>query len=165
MERDIGIVVFVFLMSFVIDRITRIVLSVARAFKWLSSGSEGERIAYFVCAGLLAIPTLVYFEKMRVLHALQIYESGAPMYSQLDILVTALLLIGGADFLGKLIELSGAYDGDTQLSRPQGIEIGRQVHIRGTLEIIEDKSNEDTEDVTDDDRDEEDRSLRGRASR
>lgn len=151
-ERDISIVVFVFLMSFVIDRITRIVLSIIRAFQWLSSGSDGEKIAYFVCAGLLAIPTLVVFDKMLVLHALQIYESGAPMYWELDILVTGLLLIGGADFLGKLIELSGGYDGDAQLSGVRGIEIGRQVHIRGTLEIIEDNSDEDIKKVTDHDR-------------
>lgn len=138
MGGEIDVVVFVFLMAFVIDRTSRVLLSFVRAFGWLSAGSEREKAAYFVCSGVLIIPVLIYFDNMRVLHALEIYRGTAPTYEALDVIVTALLLLSGADFLGKLIELSGAHDADGGFSRSQTVEIGRQVHIRGTLEIVED---------------------------
>ena len=55
----------------------------------------------------------------------------------LDTIVTGLVIISGADFIGRRIQLSGAYDGEADSLSRGSLEIGgRPVRIRGTTEHI-----------------------------
>lgn len=140
----INTIVLVLVVSFAIDRLVNTVLFALPFFKaWdrrfpdprtldnLADRTRAEnalKFAYVAFAIVLAVPILAYFGNIRILQGLNV-----PANPSLDILVTGLILVGGSDFVGRLLQLSGAYGGETSASQP--IEItGRLVLEQSTGE-------------------------------
>ncbi|MEE8623940.1 MAG: hypothetical protein ACE10H_10480 [Candidatus Binatia bacterium] len=133
-----NVIVLVIVVSFAIDRIvTGILFSLSFLEAWNSRFRDPrtvqditqrvraeniQKLSYFVFAAILAIIVLAFFGNIRILQALNA-EDISPV---LDIALTGFILVGGSDFLGKLLQMSGVYGGQESVSRP--IEIsGRLV--------------------------------------
>jgi len=140
-----NVVVLVFVVSFAIDRLVTGLLfllsyetswnPLARFFRDPRTVEDGlmrikaEKLAtlfYFGLSFVFAVVLLAYFGDIRILKAL-----GYP--SSLDLIVTGIVLMGGADVLGKALETSGV--GGKQSSPPRPIE------ITGKLILEEPKTN------------------------
>jgi hypothetical protein len=99
------------------------------------SGAKLYRLIYAVCAGYLGIVIVAGVMGIRLskIAGLELDPNAGPvMGSMLDILVTGLLLVGGADRLADALKLYGDKD-----SKPQApIEItGRVVLEQGAAKI------------------------------
>ncbi len=140
----INVIVLVFLVSFAIDRLVNallFVLTFLRAWqrrfpdpRTVEDHAERARaeniqkLAYVVFSAFFAIPVLAYFGNIRILEGLNV-----PAEPVLDVLVTGLILVGSSDFIGRLLQLTGGYGGETSTSRP--------VEITGTL-VLEQSTGE-----------------------
>lgn len=135
----VNVIILVFIVSFAIDRVVNgalFVLSLIgpwrRRFPDVRTVTEPaeravaeqrHKLLYVVLAAILAIGVLAYFGKIRILQGLNV--SVDPV---LDIVVTGLILIGGSDFVGRLLDMSGAYGGEKSMA-------GRPIEVTGTLTL------------------------------
>ena len=68
--------------------------------------SNRHLIAYTVIVGAIAGAAVWVFEDLRILEKL----TGAPTDALVDIVVTVLVLMGGSDLLGRIVQVSGIGD-------------------------------------------------------
>ena len=120
----VDVVALVFFASFAIDRITKGILFAISLTEFgrnlypesTIKNSESERfhqeknyrLLYFFISLFFAITTLLYYnsyQRLGILYALDI-EKDARI---LDTILTGIILVAGSDFLGRLLEMSGAY--------------------------------------------------------
>ncbi|MDH3660926.1 MAG: hypothetical protein OEU92_13035 [Alphaproteobacteria bacterium] len=145
----VNVVALVFFASFAIDRITRgllFLLSLTASWRIflpdpiLEEDVEKKlykekkyRLVYFIIAslfsvGLLACYNYCYdFQKIGIMYALDMNGH----ISILDILLTGVVLVAGSDFLGRLLEMSGAYDKREVRDQP--------IEVTGTLTLEQPK--------------------------
>lgn len=135
----VNVIILVFIVSFAIDRVVNGVLfALSFIGPWrrrfpepLAADDPAERAAanrkhkliYFALAALLAIGVLAYFGNIRLLQGLNVRVEPV-----LDIFVTGLILIAGSDFVGRLLDMSGAYGGGRSAT-------DRPIEITGTLTL------------------------------
>lgn len=135
----VNIIILVFIVSFAIDRIVHGVLfalsligpwrrrfpepHTVGEFAERAAAERRQKLVYVVLAAILAIGVLAYFGNIRILQGLNVLVDPV-----LDIFVTGLVLIGGSDFVGRLLEMSGAYGGERSAA-------GRPIEITGTLTL------------------------------
>ena len=84
---------------------------------------QRNRLIYFLLAGTLGILVLGYYGDIRILHAMG-FEDISP---RLDIVITGLLLMGGAEQVGKLADIPGVKHGEAEEQRP--------IEVTGTLKL------------------------------
>jgi hypothetical protein len=133
MDEGFRVVIFMFLLSFAIDRVATVVSLIAKKI-WVKGpgSSDTVKLIYFLTAGTIAAVILMSFREIRAFAAL-----NQPVWWMFDVAVTWILLIGGSAFVGRLLQLSGAYDEGSVGSR-------QPIQVRGVLEILEDGVDEDT---------------------
>ena len=148
----LDMLVVLFVVSFALDRIVTGILFVLswvqpwarlvpdpRTVKLTEDRVAAERrsqLAYFAIAAVLAILVLGIWGDVRLFKGLN-QSIPAP----LDVLVTAVILIGGSEFVGKLLQFGGVGSAEAASSTP--------VEITGRL-IIEDSSERITTDSSPD---------------
>ena len=148
----LDMIVVLFVVSFALDRVVNGILFVLSWVKpWARlvpdprtvepaedkvAAERRFKLAYFAVAAALAILAMGIWGNVRLFQGL---NQSVP--ATLDILVTAVILIGGSDFIGKLLQLGGLGSDDAASSRP--------VEITGKL-ILEDSGKRiDTDSSTD----------------
>lgn len=104
-------VALVLIASFAIDRIVTAVLFLAALTGILREPPPGDtraqqmhKLAYFVLAGLLGVVVLAFFGNVRILQAMGLQNVNPVV----DVIVTGLLLMGGAERLSGLIQPGAA---------------------------------------------------------
>ncbi len=116
-----NIIALLFILSFAIDRVVYgllYILSWLRPWRRLMPDPKTvqdtdarerairkQKLVYFVLAGVLAIVILVH-GKLAGVGVFSAIGTDVPDY--LEIIVTALVLIGGSDFIGKLVNVTGS---------------------------------------------------------
>lgn len=147
----VNVVVLILFISFAIDRITTGLMFVLSLMPFwhkyfhestpeanAKNGTDSEklyRVFYFIIATFLAIIAIMYFN-MSVIreddsstHIGVLFALGMKDISlTVDTVVTALVLVASSDFLGRLIEKSGAYD-KTELQ-------GQTIQVKGELTLV-----------------------------
>lgn len=127
--------------SFAIDRIVTALLFLLSFMGWWTrvipdatvlepgparaNAEKKQRLVYFLLAGILGIIVVAVFGKVRLLHAMGFKDARAIV----DILLTGLLLMGGAERIGQLIDLPGLSGGAKPEPRP--------LEVSGTLKLEE----------------------------
>lgn len=122
-------VALVLIASFAIDRIVTAVLFLATLARILHEPPPGDaraqqmhKLVYFVLAGILGVVVLAFFGHVRILQAIGLQDVNAAV----DVIVTGLLLMGGAERLSGLIQTGAA-----EKSEPKPVP----VVVTGTLTI------------------------------
>lgn len=140
----VSVLVLILVLSFAIDRAAKAVLFLSSLFRgpwsrWLpdpqtlddpagrSRAEKTQTLAYYVLAGILALGVLAGFGSVRLIKALGYGDAN----SIVDWLVTGIVLIGGSELIGKLVQISGLGGG--------GEAKGQPLEITGKL-ILEDRS-------------------------
>jgi hypothetical protein len=136
----ISAIALILIVSFAIDRLIRglfFLLSYSRAWSNafpdpqlndVAPSARAERnrkLIYFSLAALLAMVALGWFGRVRILAALG-FTAVNPV---LDIIVTGLILMGGADQAGQLLQGIGAPGAPGSKAQPTPIEITGRVTI------------------------------------
>lgn len=118
----ISAIAVIIILSFGIDRIVTgmlFLLSFVRAWEARfpapssdapARGAKRYKLVYFTLAGVLAIVVLAMFGHVRIFEAL----GFAHMPEYLDIVMTGLILIGGADRMVATINFAGGLGGGAQ---------------------------------------------------
>jgi len=89
------------------------------------AAQKKQKLIYFVFAGLLGTVLLAYFGQVRVLSSL-----GVPANPYLDVFITGLILMGGADRVAELLKATGAGGAGAERSPSSG-----PIEIKGTLTL------------------------------
>ncbi|SRR5713101_2058239 len=123
-----SVLVLILVLSFAIDRLVKAVLFLL-SFSILQDprtiedpggrikAEKRQTLLYFALAGFLGLIVVAFYGDVRVLKAL-----GYEAKKGLDAIVTGIVLMGGSEFIGKLIDLSGVGRGAGE-SKAQPIEI------------------------------------------
>lgn len=136
----VSAIALILIVSFAIDRLIRglfFLLSYSRA--WSNAFPDPElndvapsaraernrKLIYFSLAALLAMVALGWFGRVRILAALG-FTAVNPV---LDIIVTGLILMGGADRAGQLLQSVGGPGAQGSKPQPTPIEITGRVTI------------------------------------
>lgn len=140
MKHDgVSVTALMVLVAFAIERVTTGVLfmmSFRPGWKKLlladSEAKPGEaerryKVYYFTLASALALAVLVFSPGMRVLQALDVQ---APWI--LNVGLTCLIIVAGADRIGEFLESKGAAGGLEKTPKP--------VQIEGTLTLREERA-------------------------
>lgn len=143
----VSVMVLILVLSFAIERVVKAVLFLSSLFngpwtRWLADpltvedpanrakAEKRQSLAYYVLAGLIGLVVLAGFGNIRVIKALG-YD--ASMY--VDWFITGIVLIGGSDFVGKLIQLSGLGGGTEPKNQP--LEITGKLILENSAKKIE----------------------------
>jgi len=125
----LNLIVLILIFSFAIDRIVTafmFLMSFTSALqdpaleKDLVKRAAKEKrfkLLYFICAGFIAILVLIAYPQVRLLQAL-----GASMSGALDILLTGIVYVGGADRISSLLKIPSESKVPAAESRPLKIE-------------------------------------------
>jgi len=97
----------VLIASFAIDRIVTAVLFLATLTPIMREPAPGDahaqkmqKLVYFILAGFLGVVVLAYFGNLRILQAMGLQGINPTV----DLIVTGLLLMGGAERLSGIIQ-------------------------------------------------------------
>lgn len=139
----VSVLVMILLLSFAIDRVVKAVLFLLSfVAPWKrrvpdpltiedpvkgAKAEKTQKLVYYAFAGFLGIIVIALYGDVRVLKGL-----GYDVKKVLDILATGTVLIGGSDFIGKLLQMSGVGSGAESSKQP--IEItGKLILDSGVL--------------------------------
>ncbi len=150
MVGALNVFLFIMIISFVIDRVVRafmfLLSFLGRWVHWLDDTAKLEdeterlkaikrqKLAYSLIAATFGIVFVWSFEEIRVLKLL----IGSSPDNYLDFFITWMTVLGGSDFIGRILSISGIGDiGGGSSSNAQPIE------ITGKLTLENAGSNED----------------------
>lgn len=145
----ISVLVLILVLSFAIDRVVRAVLFLLsflhRWTQWVpdpptiedpanrTKAEKRQKLVYFAFAGFLGLIVVAVYGDVRVIKAL-----GYDANKVLDTIATGIILMGGSDFISKLLQMSGI-GGGTE-SSPQPIEItGKLILESSNIKKIEEQ--------------------------
>jgi hypothetical protein len=94
-----------------------------------ANAEKRQKLAYVIISSIFSIVIIALYGQIRILAALG-------HVSVLDGVVTWIILVGGSDFIGKFLQMSGVTTEETSTSRP--------VEITGKL-ILEERTKKMTE--------------------
>lgn len=139
----VNAIALVLVASFAIDRIVNVLLFALSYSRWWNhrfpepasvKGSAAQmaaekkhKAAYFGLAAPIGIILLSYFGQVRVLNSL-----GVPAAPILDIFVTGLVLMGGADRIADIMKMAGVGGGTGSGEKTQS---PHPIEIKGTLTL------------------------------
>ena len=130
-----AVALFVVIASFAIDRIVSAFLFLLRFARIIPDpaflkpepkrkrAEQVNTLVYTLLAGVLGVVVLAYFGDIRLLHAIGFQQINP----KLDMIVTGLLLMGGAEQIGKILDLHGTRASEKDESRP--------IEVTGTLKL------------------------------
>jgi hypothetical protein len=126
----INVLIFVFLVSFGIDRAGKALLFIIGYMPYLKDrfpdpsqfenrasrvqAARKQTLLYFLFTGALAMLVLTLYGDVRLLRYLNVVVDDPT----LDAIMTGLVLVAGSDFVGRLLQMSGIYNGRTEKSEP-----------------------------------------------
>ena len=136
MVGALNVFLFIMIISFVIDRVVRafmfLLSFLGRWVHWLDDAANLEdeterlkaikrqKLAYSLIAATFGIVFVWSFEEIRVLKLL----IGSSPDNNLDFFITWMTVLGGSDFVGRILSISGIGDiGGGSSSNTQPIEI------------------------------------------
>jgi prepilin signal peptidase PulO-like enzyme (type II secretory pathway) len=138
----VSVMVLILVLSFAIDRVVKASLFLLSFVDpWTrrvpdpltiedparrAKAEKKQTLVYFTLAGILGLIVIAIYGDIRVLKALG-YEAN----KILDAVATGIVLTGGSDFVGKLLQISGVGGGTEQKTQP--------IEITGKL-ILENSS-------------------------
>jgi hypothetical protein len=136
--------VLILVLSFAADRLAKgllFVLSlspfVSRAFpdpKLVEAGEKRVRAArrglilYTVVVGSIAGAAIYFFPEIRIIEML----SGPQTHAFIDIVVTVIVVMGGSDLVGRIVQVSGLGEGP---AAPGGAGRNDPIEISGRLTL------------------------------
>jgi hypothetical protein len=133
--NGLSVLVMILVLSFAIERLVKAVLfllsfSVLQGPETIEDpgnrikAEKRQTLIFFALAGFLGLIVIALYGDIRVLKALG-YESK----KGLDAFVTGIVLMGGSDFIGKVLDISGI--GGATASKAQPIEITGKLVLEG----------------------------------
>ena len=150
MVGALNVFVFIMIISFVIERVVKAVLfvlafvgqRVPKLNKVLigngdATGTEAgnrKKLIYTVIAAIIAAVFVWNFEEIRILKILII----KPPDETLDMFVTWLTVLGGSDFIGRILAVAGIGDlgaGSTSTAGTGSASSKQPIEITGTLKL------------------------------
>jgi len=150
MVGALNVFVFIMIISFVIERVVKailfVLLLIGHKVGWLgrlvggSSEVEAEehkmrhKLIYFLIAALLAAGVCWFFDEIRVLKLL----IGTTENPWLDFFVTWIVFLGGSDFVGRILAVSGVGDigaGYSPVVDARGATRKEPLEVVGTLKL------------------------------
>lgn len=141
MDHDgVSVTALMVLVAFAIERGTSgtlFLLSLRKTWRKFIAGSSETRegaedaqrrykLIYFCLAGTIALIAVIFSPKLRALHAMGMY---AP--EPIDIMLTWLVLVAGADRIGELVQSDHG---------PAAEKSTTPIKVEGTLTLKEDKT-------------------------
>lgn len=120
-------ITMILIASFAIDRIVTVLMFLL-SLVHLAPEREAEKrykLMYFVLAGVLGIFVLAFYGQVRVLTALGLKVSPA-----LDILLTGIVVVGGADRIASLLKVPVPGEA-AEKPQPQPIQITGKLVLEG----------------------------------
>lgn len=150
MVGAINVFLFIMIISFVIERVVKAILFllvfVSSKVSWVAklmglgeATDEGERkarrqIIYFLIAALIAASVVWFFKDIRILKLL----IGGSENEWLDFFVTWVVLLGGSDFMGRILAISGVGDigtGYSPAADSRGTSRKEPLEVVGTIKL------------------------------
>jgi len=150
MVGALNVFVFIMIISFVIERVVKALLfllafvgqKVPKLNKILSGDGEAsgleasnrQKLIYTVIAAIIAAAFVWNFDEIRILKLL----ISKPPSETLDMFVTWLTVLGGSDFIGRLLAVGGIGDlgaGSTSSAGTGSSTSKQPIEITGTLKL------------------------------
>ena len=143
----LSILLLIFVLSFAIERVVRAALFLLSFIgpwsRWLvdprmidepverSKAENRQKLVYTIALGILGFVVVVAFSGVRIIEILASDKMDVNEY--LDMLATGIILIGGSDFVGRLLQISGVENiGAGSTTSTQPIEITGKLTLEST---------------------------------
>ena len=146
-----NILLLIFVLSFAIDRVVKaaffLLSFIGPWSRWLvdprmieepaarTKADKQQKLVYTIALGILGFVVVVTYSDIRIIKALAGEEMVVNDF--LDMIASGLILIGGSDFVGRLLQISGVESiGTGSTMNTQPIEITGKITLESNSPTI-----------------------------